>query len=93
MNPQTLVVTIPNITPSLFNQLRSDYGLELSCPCSTISIPYKAFVSNEVSFDPVCTSIFTSRQWIEALYLVNPSEYTLNDFRSTGSSQVSKDFL
>ncbi|CAF3993155.1 unnamed protein product, partial [Adineta steineri] len=86
-NPQSVAVTVSNITPELFKQLRSDYGLALSCPCSTISIPYKAFVSNEVSFDPVCTSIFTSRQWIEALYLPNASAYLMMDFRSTASSQ------
>ncbi|CAF3911936.1 unnamed protein product, partial [Adineta steineri] len=86
-NPQSIAVTVSNITPELFEQLRSDYGLALSCPCSTISIPYKAFISNEVSFDPVCTSIFTSRQWIEALYLPNASAYLLIDFRSTANSQ------
>ncbi|CAF3686839.1 unnamed protein product, partial [Adineta steineri] len=87
MNPQTRLITVSNITPTLFDHLRSNYGQELSCPCSTISVPYKAFVSNIISLDPVCTSIFTSEQWIEALYLPNASAYIMFDFRATASSQ------
>ncbi|CAF1073526.1 unnamed protein product [Adineta steineri] len=87
MNPQTRLITVSDITPTLFDHLRSDYSQDLSCPCSTISVPYKAFVSNIVSFDPVCTSIFTSQQWIEALYLTNASVYIAFDFRATANSQ------
>ncbi|CAF0927857.1 unnamed protein product [Adineta steineri] len=87
MNPQTRLITVSNITPTLFDHLRSNYPQDLSCPCSTISVPYEAFVSSIVSLDPVCTSIFTSRQWIEALYLINASAYLMPDFRATANSQ------
>ena len=91
-NPQTRLVTISNITPSLFNQLRLDYGETLSCPCTTIAVPYETFVSTTISFDPVCSSIFVSREWIEALYLPYASTFLVMDFRTTGSSQVRESF-
>jgi hypothetical protein len=91
LSPQTRIVTISNITPSLFEQLHLNYGQTLSCPCSTISVPYEAFVANTILSDPICTSIFVRRQWIEALYLDDASAYVENDFRVTASSQVSED--
>ncbi|CAF0893804.1 unnamed protein product [Adineta steineri] len=84
LNLQSRLVTISHVTPSIIDQLRLEHGETLSCPCSTISIPYKDFVSHAISFDPVCTSIFTNRQWIEALY--TPWVWT-KDFRQTASSQ------
>ncbi|CAF1399842.1 unnamed protein product [Adineta steineri] len=86
INPQSRLVTISHVTPSIIDQLRLEHGETLSCPCSTISIPYKDFVSHTISFDPVCTSVFTSQQWIEALYTPG---FLTRDFRQTASSQVS----
>ena len=90
MNPETRLITIKHISLSKYKDLRSIYGQELSCPCSNISISYNSFVSNTLSFDPVCTSTFVSRQWIEALYLPNASSYVRDDFRAIASSQVSE---
>ncbi|CAF1196446.1 unnamed protein product [Adineta steineri] len=91
MSLQTRTVTISSITPSLFDQLRREHGETLSCPCSKITIPYNEFVTNNVSFHPLCSSLFVSQQWIEALYLFDSSIYLPMDFRTTGSTQVSKD--
>jgi hypothetical protein len=55
-------------------------------------VPYNVFVSNMVSFHPVCSSIFVSQQWIEALYLQYASVLLVMDFRTTASSQVSESF-
>jgi hypothetical protein len=88
--PQTRTIKIPDITPSLFNQLRLEYGETLSCPCSTTAVSYKIFVSNTISFHPVCSSVFVSQQWIEALYLAYASEFLVMDFRTTASAQVSE---
>ena len=52
------------------------------------TMPYDAFVSNTISFHPVCSSVFVTKQWIEALYLHNASAYFIMDFRTTASSQV-----
>ena len=87
-NPKSQVITVSSITPSLFDQLRLDHGESLSCPCSNTNMPYKTFVSHTISFHSVCSSVFVSRQWIEALYLHNASAFYIMDFRTTASSQV-----
>ncbi|CAF1085585.1 unnamed protein product [Adineta steineri] len=84
INPQSRLVTVSRVTPSIIDQLRLKHGETLSCPCSTISIPYEDFISHAISFDPVCTSVFISRQWIEALYM---SELWTYDFRQSARSQ------
>ncbi|CAF0789948.1 unnamed protein product [Adineta steineri] len=40
-----------------------------------------------VSFHPVCSSVFVSREWIEGFYLPAANAYLLNDFRTTAFSQ------
>ncbi|UJR20240.1 hypothetical protein I4U23_023371 [Adineta vaga] len=85
--PQSEVVTISNITPSLFVQLHRDHAETLSCACTNTIVPYEAFVSNTIKFDPVCSSIFISNPWIEALYLSYASALLVMDFRTTASSQ------
>jgi hypothetical protein len=88
--PQTRVVTIHQITSSLFDQLRLEHGETLSCPCSTTIVSYKEFVTNTISFHPLCSSIFVSEKWIEALNLPYASAFLMTDFRKTASSQVSE---
>lgn len=83
-------MTISNITPVRFHQLYLKHSDSLSCSCSTITIPYKNFVFNKISFHTVCSSIFVTKQWIEALYLINASDYGVTDFRSTARAQVSE---
>ncbi|CAF4226656.1 unnamed protein product [Adineta steineri] len=85
--PTNRIVTISNLTPSLFDQLHREHGETLSCPCSTITIPYSTFVTNMVSFHPVCSSVFVSREWIEGFYLPAANSYLLADFRTTAFSQ------
>ena len=91
-NPQQRAVTVSHITESLFNQLRLEYGATLSCPCTNIIMPYNVFVSNTISFHPVCSSIFVSEEWIAALYIEYASALLVMDFRTTAMSQVSEFF-
>ena len=93
IKPQSQMVTIRNISPAVFNQLYLEHGETLSCPCSTIIVPHKTFVSNTIAFHPICSSIFVSQQWIKALYLPQASVFVEPDFRATASSQVSKHFF
>lgn len=51
---------------------------------------YKVFISNTISFHPVCSSYFVSQEWIEALYHPDASRYGSPDFRTTAASQVSQ---
>ncbi|UJR13165.1 hypothetical protein I4U23_000188 [Adineta vaga] len=87
VSPQTRFITISNITPSVFNQLRNEHGETLSCPCSTTTITYRNFVFNSISFHPVCSSIFISEEWIDTLYFSNASAFLVMDFRTTAYSQ------
>ncbi|UJR17612.1 hypothetical protein I4U23_004508 [Adineta vaga] len=80
-------VIISNVTPDVFYKLYSEHGQTLSCPCSTITIPYKNFVSNNVTIHPVCSSAFVSKEWIQRLYFANASRYGIWDFRKVAYSQ------
>jgi hypothetical protein len=88
ISKQTATITIPNITPPLFKQLHRKYGSTLSCPCSEFAVPYSSFVEYTVQFHPVCTSLFVTPEWIEALYLLNASKFMPMDFRATAHAQV-----
>ena len=88
MTPQTLTITSKDITPMVFDQLHLAHHETLSCPCTTVNIPYKTFVSSQVRFHPVCASDFVKRSWIESFYLVNRSEFFSIDFRTTAFAQV-----
>ncbi|UJR06811.1 hypothetical protein I4U23_011098 [Adineta vaga] len=87
LSPQRRTVTIQNITSTLFEELSLEHGETLSCPCSTITMTYNTFVTHNISSHPVCSSVFVSREWIEALYIEEASQYTVIDFRTTAKSQ------
>lgn len=90
VKPQSRTMTISNVTSDRLKKLQLEHSTPLSCPCSKISVPYKAFVSNTIKFHPVCTSFFVSQQWIEALYRSDASAFNALDFRKTAYSQVNK---
>lgn len=87
MESKTIVVS--DITPDIFNELSSEHDQSLSCPCTTTTILYKNFVSNNVTMHSVCSSNFVDKQWIQGLYFENQSSYIFYDFRATAFSQVS----
>ncbi|CAF1679612.1 unnamed protein product, partial [Adineta ricciae] len=78
ISPQDRLITVSNITPTLFNQLSLEHADTLSCPCSNITMPYKAFVSHIIYFHPVCSSVYVSKEWIQALYLTYASSLLVN---------------
>ncbi|CAF4149829.1 unnamed protein product, partial [Adineta steineri] len=87
VSPQDRLITVTNRTPELFNQLSIEHADTLSCPCSTIAVSYEILVSNTISFHPVCSSIYVSKEWIQALYLSYTSSLLVTDFRTTAKSQ------
>jgi len=90
---ESKTVVISDITPDIFTKLTSEYSQSLSCPCTTSTILYKNFVSNNIIMHPVCSSDFVDKQWIEGLYLANRTYYNAWDFRTIGFSQVSHCFF
>ena len=76
----------------VYKQLYLEHIDTLSCPCSRIAIPYRDFMSSNITFHPVCNSMFVSEQWTEALYLPNASWYAMWNFQATAHAQVCIDF-
>ncbi|CAF1384021.1 unnamed protein product [Adineta ricciae] len=87
MREQSETIFIHNVTPIIFDELYSKHYEKLTCPCSTITIPYKTFVNNTNTFHPVCSSIFVTEQWIQLSAFANASLFGTADFRTTASSQ------
>ncbi|CAF4202540.1 unnamed protein product, partial [Adineta steineri] len=87
VKPESQTITKYNITRAVFNQLKRENSDTLSCSCSKVEVPFKAFVSNKTIFHPVCKSIFVDQRWIETLYLKDASTYGAGDFRTTAYSQ------
>ncbi|CAF4078323.1 unnamed protein product [Adineta steineri] len=87
IKPQSRTITEPYITPDIFNQLYIKYPTDLKCLCSNVTLSYETFVSQKITFHPVCSSIFVSEKWIKALYFLNASQYGAWDFRTIANSQ------
>ena len=88
MKLQSRTIIVSNVTRAVFNQLHLKHADALSCPCSKVNIPYRAFVINTITYHPVCKSIFVTQEWIQAFYLKHASKYGTGDFRTTAYSQV-----
>ncbi|CAF1383357.1 unnamed protein product [Adineta ricciae] len=84
---QSTTVTIPDISFDKYTKLYSHYNQTLSCPCSTIAVPYQNFTSFHIQIHSVCSSIFVDSEWIRALYFKEASQYGVWDFRTTAYSQ------
>lgn len=75
--------------PSLidFEDLHKKYSSSLECPCKQIAIPHHLFISISPQFHPVCTSLFTSNEWLRAVAeagLFDSWRFQYNDVFSTG---------
>ena len=88
VNPQSRTETKLNMSLSIFKEFHLKYGESLSCPCSQIHIPHKRFALNTIRFHSICSSIFISEEWIDALYRIDASGFDTLDFRQTAHSQV-----
>jgi hypothetical protein len=85
---QIRTITVPGISPEAFEELSRTHGSTLSCPCSMMTIAYRAFISHRIAFQPVCKSLFVTPQWIRSLYIAHASRYGTGDFRTTAHAQV-----
>ncbi|CAF1367232.1 unnamed protein product, partial [Adineta ricciae] len=84
---ETETVAVSPITLGVFDQLYAERSETLTCPCSTVTIPYNKFLLNIVKMHPVCSSIFVSKEWIDGLYLENAGLYGVWDFRKSAYGQ------
>ncbi|CAF1195437.1 unnamed protein product [Adineta steineri] len=56
--------TISYPTESQFTQLQEKYSQSLSCPCSSVSIPYLNFTTIQPQYHQLCQSDLISEGWI-----------------------------
>jgi hypothetical protein len=64
---QTVIVTIQGPTLEQYEYLLEQHE-RLYCPCTRISIQYSEFTQMNPSYHQVCSSDFTSTQWIQYLF-------------------------
>ncbi|CAF0887032.1 unnamed protein product [Adineta steineri] len=86
----TLLHTVPGVNVGcqmldavLQSNLSSQYPETLTCPCSSISIEYKQFISFQPTFHQICSSDFVTTNWIESF--VSRVTLVRYDIRSIGS--------
>ena len=83
----THTVTIESPSLSVYSSLYQSYSEKLICPCTTIAIARKEFISLKENYHQICASDFLGSSWIEGLYMA----YTIvvggvynRDFRYRG---------
>lgn len=67
LSTQTYIENIDSPTQLDFERLHALYPNTLSCSCSQIIIPQKQFIQLSPNFHAVCSSIYISPQWFDAL--------------------------
>ena len=77
-------VTIKQPTIDIFLELQTMYPQTLVCPCSQILIDHKQFISFDPTFHQICSSNFTSKEWINYLIFVTSNNALSFDFRALG---------
>ena len=78
--------TFTVLTPSLqeFNHLYRQYSQSLSCACTEISTAHQVFIQISYSLHEVCSSFYTTDQWI--IYLRQMGlMFIVTDFRAFGT--------
>ncbi|UJR12629.1 hypothetical protein I4U23_016804 [Adineta vaga] len=67
------VVTITHPSLATYQQLYNDHPTTLQCPCSQISVPYKAFLNVTFVIHQICSSGLVSPVWLNYLTLFDPT--------------------
>jgi hypothetical protein len=62
--PITTTITVDSPSYDKYSRMYSQYSRSLSCPCTTISIPYNQFLDVQVArFHQVCQSVYVTTDW------------------------------
>ncbi|CAF1587044.1 unnamed protein product, partial [Adineta steineri] len=62
---KTFEISYPNYDQYL--NLYKRYSTIVSCPCTTVSIPYEKFINIKATYHQVCQSIYTTNFWINLI--------------------------
>jgi hypothetical protein len=80
--------TVYNLNESQFIHLESLYSTSLQCPCSSISMAYKDFVTIEHDNHQLCSSDLISNASLAAFAFILPSNGEYLGFSNTASSHI-----
>lgn len=79
--------TILNPPESKYLELEKMYSNKLSCPCTSMSIPYSNFIQIEAFYHIICSSELISSRWINYLSAIdNHGDYHPRDYRLNAAS-------
>ena len=75
-------VTTPSPSLALYRLLYADHANSLSCPCNSISISHKTFLTLRPTFHQVCSSVLVNPTWIVGV-ISNYASTILSDTRNS----------
>ena len=86
LNTQTTTITIPNPSFNTYNDLQVLFPNTLKCPCSTMTVPYHAFISLSPTLHQVCSSDFVGESWLSIMTSITNGWVPI-DWRNQAVSQ------
>ncbi|CAF0941204.1 unnamed protein product [Adineta steineri] len=87
LKKETVTITIQNPSVLQYKQLFILYSHTLQCPCTRIAIKHKKFITELMpQYHQVCTSTYTSSQWLEELYNAFAGMATTSDLSGSMST-------
>ncbi|CAF1361149.1 unnamed protein product [Adineta steineri] len=82
LKKETITIDVNNPTILQYKQLFNQYSHRLQCPCTHITIKRKMFITQfEPHYHEICSSIYTSSQFIEKIYHPFGTNGLMNDLR------------
>ncbi|UJR06626.1 hypothetical protein I4U23_010910 [Adineta vaga] len=78
--------TLLNPAESEYIELEQQYFHTVSCPCSSISMPYLTFTQIQVQYHQICSSLWSSMNWIQYIRAsafeavsLEPTDFRIHD--------------
>lgn len=73
-----MTITVSRPSFDTYSDLQSAYSTTLKCPCTTMIIPYRRFMTLSPTLHQICSSDFVSERWISVLKISLSSFYALD---------------
>ena len=87
LSESTYRETVFNPAESEYLRLEQAYPSTLSCPCTSIVMPYSTFISIEPHYHQLCSSDLVSAQWIRYTYSAYHAILYILDYRVHAARQ------
>ncbi|UJR17625.1 hypothetical protein I4U23_004521 [Adineta vaga] len=86
LSSETITITVQNPSRMIYQNLQVLYPDTLKCPCSTLAISYRTFISLNPILHQICSSDFVDSRWILILAEIAVTEEP-TDWRNRASAQ------